>query len=620
MLLVDMSKKSKIIDLNSIKDPLFLKELNYKELENLASNIRKEIISSVSKNGGHLSSNLGTVESIIALHKVFNFSKDKILFDVGHQSYTHKILTGRNLTNLRKKDGISGFPKISESIYDCFEGGHSSNSLSTALGMALKRDLNHENYDIVCYIGDSSFANGLIFEALNDEIIRNHKIIIILNDNDMSISKSVGNISKTLQKISTSRFYNRLKESYKKSFNKNKLGKFLYRKTYNFKNFIKNIFFRKNIFTIFDLNYIGPIDGHNFKTLIKNFERAKNTTKSVVVHIKTIKGLGFEKAQNDSEGYYHGVAPFKINKDINYENKNSYSFLYSCYIKNLLKKDKNVIAVSPATLIGSDLLQLKKEFQNQVYDVGIAEEHSLSLSAGMALSGLKPYVFIYSTFLQRGFDQVIHDIARLNLNVKILVDRSGFVGQDGSTHLGIFDEAFLLEVPNTVVCMASSKEQCELLVDFSYNFSGFLVIRFPKTNFHSVKLAYNSIKVGQYEYVKKCNSNKVLITFGPILYTILKFTKDYNIDIIESIFQSPISDELVNDLMHYKIIYIYNVYGVENGFNNLLISKLIKLNYKGSIKSYAIKNRFITHRTIEECLEAENLNPEFIINEIKKDD
>lgn len=615
-----MSKKLVKIDLDTIKDPSFLKDLSYKELEVLSEDIRNYIIDSVSKNGGHLSSNLGVVESTIALNRIFNFKKDKLLFDVGHQCYTHKILTGRSLSNLRKKGCISGFPKISESEYDCFEGGHSSNSISNALGFALKRDIDKSSYDIVVFIGDSSISNGLAFEALNDDLIQKHKIIIILNDNEMSISKTVGSTSKFLQKISTSVLYNKLKVSYKNSLNKNKVGKSIYRTSYKIKNFIKNFFFRKNLFTLLNLNYIGVIDGHNIKAIEKALRKAKNSTKSVIVHIKTIKGLGYKYAQEDEVGYYHGVTPFKINGDNLLINSNSYSYLYSDLMKEILKKDKNVFLLSPATLVGSDLERFKEEFPEQIIDVGIAEEHCLSLASGMALSGLKPYIFIYSTFLQRGFDQVIHDIARENANVTLMIDRCGFVGEDGSSHLGIFDEAFLLEVPNTIVCMASDKELSEQLIKISYSSKKFMCIRFPKANYlERYKNDYTDLKIGEWKYTINKNSDKVIVTFGPCLNDFYDhiIKENLNIDLINAIFQNPINKNQIINLLKYKTIIIYNGYGIENGFNCKIIYALNKLNYKNKILSYAIKKEFIDHQSIYECIKSENLLVDDVLKDLK---
>ena len=613
-----MSKKLVDIDIKTIQNPYFLKDLSYKELDLLSNKIRNYIIEVVSKNGGHLSSNLGVVEATIALNRIFDFKKDKLLFDVGHQCYTHKILTGRSLEKLRKKDGVSGFPKKSESIYDCFESGHSSNSISNALGFALKRDISKANYDIVVFIGDSSISNGLSFEALNDDLIQKHKIIIVLNDNDMSISKTVGSTSRFLQKISTSVLYNKLKVSYKNSLNKNKLGKWIYRTSYKFKNFIKNLFFRKNLFTLMNLNYIGVIDGHNIKAIEKALNKAKNSTKSVIVHIKTIKGLGYKFAQEDEEGYYHGVAPFKINKDKLFLNSKSYSYLYANYMKEILKKDKNVFLLSPATLVGSDLERFKNEFPEQIIDVGIAEEHCLSLAAGMALNGLKPYIFIYSTFLQRAFDQIIHDIARDNLNVTLMIDRSGFVGEDGPSHMGIFDESFLLEVPNTIVSMASCKNLAKKLIEISYLNKNFMCIRFPKDNYiDDSEDIYNDLKIGEWKYVLKHDFDCVVLTFGPCLNEFKKYIiqNNLNIDLINCVFQNPINEQHIKDLLKYKIIIIYNGYGVENGFNFKIISLLNKYNFNNKVISYAIKNKFLEHQIIYECVQSENL----LISDVLKD-
>ena len=412
--------------------------------------------------------------------------------------------------------------------------------------------------------------------------------------------------------------YNKLKVSYKNSLNKNKLGKWIYRTSYKFKNFIKNLFFRKNLFTLMNLNYIGVIDGHNIKAIEKALNKAKNSTKSVIVHIKTIKGLGYKFAQEDEEGYYHGVAPFKINKDKLFLNSKSYSYLYANYMKEILKKDKNVFLLSPATLVGSDLERFKNEFPEQIIDVGIAEEHCLSLAAGMALNGLKPYIFIYSTFLQRAFDQIIHDIARDNLNVTLMIDRSGFVGEDGPSHMGIFDESFLLEVPNTIVSMASCKNLAKKLIEISYLNKNFMCIRFPKDNYiDDSEDIYNDLKIGEWKYVLKHDFDCVVLTFGPCLNEFKKYIiqNNLNIDLINCVFQNPINEQHIKDLLKYKIIIIYNGYGVENGFNFKIISLLNKYNFNNKVISYAIKNKFLEHQTIYECVQSENL----LISDVLKD-
>lgn len=607
------------MDINSIKDPKFLQNLNDDQLTELCGDIRKEIIKATKNNGGHLSSNLGVVELTVALHKHYDFEKDKLFFDVGHQCYTHKILTGRKLDNLRQKDGISGFPKLNESIYDHFEGGHSSNSLSNALGYAVSRDLKGENYNIVCLIGDASISNGLAFEALNDNRIRNHKMVIILNDNGMSISKNVGNVSKLFSMISTSGLYNKSKSAYKRMTSKTKFGRKFYSFMYSIKNGLKRALVRGNFFVDLGFNYIGVIDGHNINKIEKALKRADKSLKSTIIHVKTIKGLGYKNAEQDVKGVYHGVAPEKFE---NVTSNHTWSELYSKLFTNLAKNDEKVVLISPATLVGSKFDDINKEIPNRVFDVGIAEEHAISYAAGMSLNGYKPYVSIYSTFLQRAFDQVSHDIARMNIGATLLIDRCGLSDGDGDTHQGIFDESVLMTIPNTCVAMASNEAEATRLIELSSSNKDLMCIRYPKgiiTNSENVQ----NTTFNKYDWLKIISNNnkKVIVSFGPVINVIYKSIKNENIsyDLVNAIFQKPLNLSVISDLIeNYDEIVIFNQYGTENGFNFALINELILRDYKGKITSKALKNDFGSHQTIEGGLKDQNMDVESFIKGLKK--
>jgi 1-deoxy-D-xylulose-5-phosphate synthase len=475
------SKRIIDIDIRDIKGPEFLKELNYRSLDLLSEKIRREIIDKTSKYGGHLSSNLGVVEITIALHRMFNFKHDKLIFDVGHQSYTHKILTGRSLEYLRNRNGVSGFQKICESYYDCFEAGHSSTSLSAAQGFALNRDARGEKYDVVAVIGDGSIVNGLAFEALNNISHNNNKVIIILNDNEMSISRPTGGMGKFFAKISTASGYTNFKISYRRFMFKTRMGHALYNFTSRIKNAIKQKLVPTTYFDDMGFQYIGCIDGHNIKALEKAIARAKRTPKSVVLHVATVKGKGYRYAENDTTGYWHGVTPFEIEsgkpKNLHPEEL-SWSHLFSDLLTALMAERNDLVIISPATVKGSGLEDLFSTYPKRTFDVGIAEGHALTLASGLAVAGTHPIVSIYSTFMQRAFDQIIHDIARMNLNITFLVDRSGLVGLDGETHQGIYDESFLLSTPNTVVTMPSSDKEAKYLLNESLKQHGPFFIRY----------------------------------------------------------------------------------------------------------------------------------------------
>lgn len=603
------------MDLYSIKDPTFLKTLSEAELNSLCDDIRNEIIRATKLNGGHLSSNLGVVELTVALHKHYDFRKDKLFFDVGHQCYAHKILTGRSLDNLRQKNGVSGFPKIKESSYDHFEGGHSSNSISNALGYAVSRDLNDDKYEIVCVIGDASISNGLAFEALNDNRIRNHKMIIILNDNGMSISKNVGNISKLFSMISTSGLYNKSKSAYKRISSKTKFGKKFYEIMYSFKNAIKRIFIRGNFFVDLGFSYIGVVDGHNIKKMEKAFKRADKSLKSTVIHVKTIKGLGYKNAEQDEVGIYHGVSPEKIDKTIL---GTSWSKLYADLFTEIVKYDEKVVLISPATLVGSRFDEISRVMPNRVFDVGIAEEHAVSYAAGFSLNGYKPYVSIYSTFLQRAFDEVSHDIARMNLSATLLIDRCGLSDRDGDTHQGIFDESVLFSIPNTSICMASNASEARRLMDLSKQKHDVLCIRYPKNNVNNEDGSTCTFNSGDWKQLIS-NNKKLIISFGPVIneiYSVLK-NNNYGYDLINAIYQKPLNLGFIENFVgKYEEIIIFNQYGTENGFNFALINSLVKYGFKGKIISKALMNDFGSHQSTDEGLKEQKMDVNSLFEEL----
>ena len=607
------------MDIKSIKDPQFLKEMNESELNSLCSDIRNEIIRATKLNGGHLSSNLGVVELTVALHRHYDFKKDKLFFDVGHQCYTHKILTGRSLENLRQKNGISGFPKIKESEYDHFEGGHSSNSISNALGYAVSRDLNKENYQIICVIGDASISNGLAFEALNDNRIRNHKMIIILNDNGMSISKNVGNVSKLFSMISTSGLYNKSKSAYKRMTSKTKFGRKFYEIMYSFKNALKRAFVRGNFFVDLGFNYIGVVDGHNIKKIEKALERADKSLKSTIIHVKTIKGLGFKSAEEDQIGVYHGVAPEKVE---NSASGPTWSELYSNLFADIAKNDDKIVLISPATLVGSKFGDINKIIPNRVFDVGIAEEHAVSYAAGFSLNGFKPYISIYSTFLQRAFDEISHDIARMNLNATFLIDRCGLSDRDGDTHQGIFDESVLFTIPNTNICMASNASEAKRLIELSKENNTLMCIRYPKGSINVENYHLDTFNYGEWKQIIDKNNKKVIVSFGPVINEIYNtlVINEKKYDLINAIFQKPLNLSFISNFINkYDEIVIFNQYGTENGFNFALINELIKQGYKGKIISKALSNDFRAQQSIKEALKEQKMDVNSLFEELNNE-
>lgn len=581
-----------------------LKSMSNSELSDLANSIRKYIIEKCAINGGHLASNLGVVELTIAIHKAFNLDQDKLLFDVGHQCYTHKILTGRSLDNLRKENGVDGFIKRKESIYDHFEAGHSSTTISAAMGMALKRDLNNENYEIISLIGDSSIANGLAMEALNNLNDFHHKIIIIINDNDMSISQPVGALHNMFQSIRLSSKYLKSKEKYRNFMHKNKFLEKIYEFTRVLKNSFKNFVLKNNLFEMFGCRYIGNVDGYDFKEMEEAFNKAKKLKQSVVIHVSTIKGKGYKLSEYGNVSSWHSVKPFDITsgKVLNSlkENEETWSHIYEELLDQELNKNKQAILINPSTLVGSELSPVFKKYKTQTFDVGIAEEHALMFGAGYGLTSSKAYISIYSTFLQRAYDQLNHDISRMNIPLTLLIDRAGLVGSDGETHQGIFDESLLMSLPNFVITMAKDKAEAKALFNLSKKINHPFAIRIPS----GTTLKDNSeinITFGKWIIEKESNINNLaLISFGPKINSLLEMFKDNEITIINAIFQKPFDLDILNKLLNYKNIIVYDPYAIKDGFSYHLLAKLNELNYQGKVTICAIESSFIDKGTILE--------------------
>lgn len=614
-----MAKNIKHIDLKAISGPEFLNKLSYKELDVLSDDIRNYLLEIVSKNGGHLSANLGTIEATISLCRCFDFKKDKIIFDVGHQSYTYKLLTGRKLETLRKKDGVSGFQKMSESPYDHFEAGHSSTSISAASGMAIARDLKGDKYDVVAFIGDSSIQNGLAFEGLNNLAQSNHKVIVVLNDNDMSISQPVGGLSKAFRRLSGSSFYIKSKNAFRKFFFLSRFGKWMWVKFTKMKNWFKRKVIGFNIFDTMGLDYIGPVDGHYIRHVEKAINRAKKTSRSVIVHIKTIKGRGYKYAEEDQEGLWHGVSKFDVatgeisTKDAMVSWSEQYKFL----LKNEMETNKNIVTVVPATEHGSDLDSLFEKYPTRMIDVGIAEEHAFTMAGGLASAGIHPVVSIYSTFLQRSYDELSHDVARMNFDMTILIDRAGLVGNDGETHQGIYDEAFLYTIPNVTITMASRSNEALSLMKESLCHHGVFAIRYPREFFSKQSEEVKKIPYGTWKVELESKSKDVaIVSIGPITVDLknklVELEKD--VALFNAIYVRPMDENKVLELLTYKKVIIYNAYATKEGFANALESRLMSLGYKGMVVVKTVPTEFVKQATIDEQREIFGIKIDNIID------
>lgn len=615
-----MAKKEiKHIDLNKIENPEFLKTMSYQELDVLSDDIRNYILDITSKNGGHLSANLGTVEATISLCRCFDFKKDKIIFDVGHQCYTYKLLTGRKLDTLRKKDGISGYQKMSESPYDHFEAGHSSTSISAAAGMAVARGLKNEKYDIVAFIGDSSIQNGLALEAINSIAQSGQKVIIVLNDNGMSISQPVGGLSKMFRRMSGSSFYLKSKNGLRKLFFLTRFGKWMWVKFTKMKNWFKRKVINLNTFDHLGFEYIGPVDGHYIRHIEKALKRAKKSAKPALVHIKTIKGHGYQYAEEDTDGEWHGVGSF--NKETGEFNVKdgvvSWSEQYKFLLKNEMELNKNLVCIVPATGHGSDLDSLFKAYPHRMIDVGIAEEHAFTLAGGLAVSGIHPIISIYSTFLQRGYDQLFHDVARMNFDATILIDRAGLVGSDGDTHQGIYDEAFLYTIPNVTIAMASRTNEALSLMKESLCHHGVFAIRYPRESFQTKAEDVKKISYGSWKAELESPSKKIaIVSVGPktieLKDKLIKLNKE--VTLYNAIYVKPMDEEKIKELLSYERIIIYNPYATKEGFANALESTLLEKGYKGKVTTKVVPTTFVKHASIDQQREMFGLRIDDIID------
>ena len=597
----------KRFDLDKTFNPDDIKGLKIDELEQLSEDIKKKIVASCAKNGGHLASSLGATDLTVALHHYFDLPKDKVIFDVGHQCYAHKILSGRSLERLRKSDGVSGFQKRSESAFDPYEAGHSSTSISAAMGLALNRDLNKENYQVIAVIGDSSLANGVAFEALNNLASFKHKVIVIINDNNRSIGQTHGLMHNYFERFRLSKGYLKHKDRYRRVLKKTFLTRWFYYLTSWIKNLFKRLVIRKNVFTQMGLYFISNVDGHDIKDLEKAFKYAKNAPSSVVVHVTTVKGKGYQYAEQDDIGSWHGVGPFDIEtgkplkeKDPNYV---TWSQVYAQLIKDRLAEDEKTVLVNPATMVGSCVDDLLEKYPDRVFDVGISEEHGAVFAAAISLNkDIHTYYSIYSTFLQRSYDEVSHDVARLDSAVTFLIDRAGLPGEDGETHAGIYDVAYLMSIPNVAICMASTMEEAIDLFKFSETYDHPLAIRYPKDivlkceNHES-----RPIKLGEWR-IENSQGDTAIISYGPVIKQLKEHYQKYTI--INALFLRPLDENVLKSLLSKKQIIIYDIYGTREGFASYVLNYLNDLSYQGEVKVLAVPNEFVKHGNVVDQVNA----------------
>jgi 1-deoxy-D-xylulose-5-phosphate synthase len=609
--------------LDSINSPEDIKHLNMDELNSLCRELREYILENVSKTGGHLASNLGVVELTVALHRVFNTPHDKIIWDVGHQTYAHKILTGRKnkMSSLRQLNGISGFPKRNESIFDVFDTGHSSTSVSAAMGMARARDLNNEDYEIVAVIGDGALTGGMAFEAINAAGRSNTKLLIILNDNEMSISKNVGGLSRYLSRIRTTKGYLSTKRDVEKILNKIPVGKQIKSFLKRAKDGIKQIVVPGMLFEELGLTYMGPIDGHNIHKIIESLERAKNIEGPLLMHVITKKGKGYKFAE-ERPNEFHGVSAFNIETgEALKKSSQSYSDYFGMKMCEIAEKNENVVAITAAMTDGTGLRDFAKKFPNRIYDAGIAEQHAVTMAAGLAVSGVVPVVALYSSFLQRAYDQIIHDVALQNLHVVFAVDRAGLVGNDGETHQGVFDEGFLSLIPNMTVLSPADYREFGNMMEFAVSYNGPVAIRYPRGSMSEyIKNSEQSIVLGK-GYIVEEGKDITIAAAGKMVKTaietreILK-TKNIDAEVLNLRFIKPFDKELIiNSVNKTKSLVIIDEATVFASYA-VNIYNILPKNLDVMVKT--LPDEFIKQGSIEELLKENQLDADSIAAEIIK--
>ena len=598
--------------LNNIHKPSDIKKLSIEELNALAQEIKLFLIDSIEKTGGHLSSNLGTIELTLALHYVFDTPNDTFVWDVGHQAYTHKILTGRKdlMSTLRQKDGLSGFTKRSESEHDAFGAGHSSTSISAALGIAIANKLQQKPDTSIAVIGDGALSGGMSFEAMNHAGDTDANLLIILNDNDMSISQNVGALSKYLTRLISGKIYSTMKSKSLEFLERlPRVQKFAKRSEEH----LKGMFLPGTLFEELGIEYFGPIDGHDIPVLIKALQNLQKIENPRILHIITKKGHGLEAAEQNPLKF-HGISPPSSSTD----NFPSYSKVFGEWLCNSAKNDGRIIGITPAMSEGSGMVNFEKNFPDRFIDVAIAEQHAVTLAGGMATKGLKPVVAIYSTFLQRGYDQFIHDIALQNLNVIFAIDRAGLVGADGATHAGIFDLSFLRCIPNIVIMTPSSSIEMYKSLNFSLNFDGPVCVRFPRGKSAIEEFVTDeSVEIGKGNIVRT-GKDIAIFAFGNMLEPALKASEKINATVIDMRFVKPLDENLIIDTAnnYKKLISIEDNTasgGAGSAINELLQSK----NIKTPFHIIGVPDLVTEHGSQDELYELYGLNEESIINASK---
>ncbi|GGD21127.1 1-deoxy-D-xylulose-5-phosphate synthase [Pontibacillus salipaludis] len=621
------------MDLNTIKDPSFLKEYSNEDLEKLAASVRNFLIEKLSVTGGHLGANLGVVELTLALHKLYDSPKDKILFDVGHQSYIHKILTGRTdqFDTLRQYQGLCGFPKRCESEHDVWETGHSSTSLSAAMGMAIARDLKGEDHSILPIIGDGALTGGMALEALNHIGDEKKNVTVILNDNEMSIAQNVGALHNVLGRMRSASKYHWVKDELEWVLKRiPAVGGRLANAAERLKDSMKYFMLPGMFFEELGFTYYGPVDGHNFEDLMENLQYAKKTEGPVIVHVMTQKGKGYHPAENDQKDKWHGVGPYKIESGEKIKPTDAppaWSEVISETLRKKARTDNRIAAITPAMILGSKLEKFGEEFPDRLFDVGIAEQHATTVSAGLATQGMKPFLAIYSTFMQRGYDQLVHDVCRQNLNVTFGIDRAGLVGADGETHQGVFDIAFLRHLPNMTIMMPKDENEGQHMVNTAFEYDdGPIALRYPRGNGLGVEMdeQLKTIPIGSWEVLQE-GTDAAILTFGTTIPMALKASEELkkqgvSVKVVNARFIKPMDEAMLHDLMKQSMPLLTIEEAVlKGGFGSGVLEFAEEEQYYNQvIHRMGVPDRFIEHGSVKELYKEIGLTSENIVSTIKK--
>ena len=641
--------------LSQLENPSQIKNLSLEELEDLANQIRLFLLQSISQTGGHLSSNLGVIELTLALHYVFDSPKDKIIFDVGHQSYTHKIITGRlfEFDHLRQFKGLSGYQKRNESEHDPWEAGHSSTSISAGLGLAIARDLNHEHYEVISVIGDGALGGGMALEALNDLGAQNRKMIVVFNDNAMSISPNISGIESSITKLRTSKVYRDTKKDLYDSLITTKTGLEILDFLRHSRDCIKEKVIDAPLFSDFGLDYIGPVDGTDMGSMISALQTAKEHDGPIVVHVLTTKGKGYAFAENDEIGEWHGVSPFDLTSGQAKEKPSLDTISWSQVIARTLNRfafnDPKLCVITPAMATGSELIPFSQKYPDRFFDVGIAEEHAVTMAGAMAQGGLHPFVSIYSSFLQRAYDQVLHDVARMDLPVVFGVDRAGLVGSDGDTHQGIYDIAFLSTIPNTIIAQPKNATEAQNLLYTAFQQKHPFFVRYPrgKVNY-SVNLNLEQLPIGTWTYCqtqiqsqnstfnfdhqeKKSNQSRdeitrlkqmsaieqIIISYGPQVETIEQraILENKNWLVVNARYLKPLDIEMLDVLQGMNTpITVYETDEAQGGLADQIAAYFYKKEQDYHVVT--LRDGYIQHGKVDQLLKEQNCSIDNLFEQV----